>query len=356
MPRWPKMLATNELKFVSQSHGRAINRRQLSFARFLLSRLAAVLDPDLIDSFADARRQLANGLVVSQIRKGGLTACVMTYFMGDESAQFAKLRPRLSPLCLERPLDLRQPELRRIASTSAAALTAYRPRGPRDATCKSTAGDLFPRKATKIDRKRRVCTVWTTSPASSRPTANISEDITNMNELKHSQRSARSVEIDNPSGKGALYKHFFDRLVDELRDKHKFTNAKAGAPKNWHTFGAGTSGFTYAAVFASGGRIRVEVYIDLGKRASNVAALEVLQAQESALSKAFAEPLQWELLEGKQACRIAVYRSGAIEDTAEFLEQYHRWMAQRLLLFKEVFGAQLAAVAQEAEKRAISTP
>ena len=268
-----------------------------------------VLDPDLIDSScrcAASTGQRAGSFADSERRLDGR---VMTYFMGDESAQFAKLRPRLSPLCLERPLDLRQPELRRIASTSAAALTAYRPRGPRDATCKSTAGDLFPRKATKIDRKRRVCTVWTTSPASSRPTANISEDITNMNELKHSQRSARSVEIDDPSGKGALYKHFFDRLVDELRDKHKFTNAKAGAPKNWHTFGAGTSGFTYAAVFASGGRIRVEVYIDLGKRASNVAALEVLQAQESALSKAFAEPLQWELLEGKQACRIAVYRS-----------------------------------------------
>jgi hypothetical protein len=176
-----------------------------------------------------------------------------------------------------------------------------------------------------------------------------------MNGLKHSQRSLRSIEIDNPSGKGALYKHFFDRLIDELRDKYEFTNAKGGAPKNWHTFGAGISGFTYAAVFASGGRIRVEVYIDLGKRASNVAALEVLQAQGPALSKAFAEALQWELLKGKQACRIAVYRSGTIEDKAEFLEEYHRWMVQRLLLFREVFGARLAAVAQEAEKRAIST-
>jgi hypothetical protein len=205
-------------------------------------------------------------------------------------------------------------------------------------------------------RKRRVFTVWTTSSASSRPTANIREDITNMSALKHSKRSLRSVEIDNPSGKSALYKHFFDRLIDELRDKHEFTNAKAGAPKNWHTFSAGTGGFTYAAVFASGGRIRVEVYIDFGKRASNVAALEVLQAQEPALSEAFAEPLQWELLKGKQACRIAVYRSGTIEDTAEFLEEHHRWIAQRLLLFKEVFGARLAAVAQEAEKRAISTP
>jgi 5-methylcytosine-specific restriction enzyme subunit McrC len=39
-----------------------------------LSRLAAVLDPDLIDSFAEARRQLANGLVISQVRKGGVTA------------------------------------------------------------------------------------------------------------------------------------------------------------------------------------------------------------------------------------------------------------------------------------------
>ena len=39
-----------------------------------LSRLAAVLDPDLFDSLADARRRLANGLVIPQVRKDGLTA------------------------------------------------------------------------------------------------------------------------------------------------------------------------------------------------------------------------------------------------------------------------------------------
>ena len=176
-----------------------------------------------------------------------------------------------------------------------------------------------------------------------------------MNGPKQSMSSHRAAEIDSPIGKGALYKRFFDQLVDELREKHKFTKAKGGAGKYWHTFGAGTSGFTYAAVFPSGSRIRAEVYIDLGNRERNVAAFKALQENEPALSKAFGEPLKWEILEGKQACRVAVYRSGSIEDPTELLREYHQWIIERLLLFKNVFGPKLPAAAEEAARTKSST-
>jgi hypothetical protein len=54
------------------------------------------------------------------------------------------------------------------------------------------------------------------------------------------------VAIDDPSGKSALYQRFFQRLIDDLRDKHGFTNARVGSPQNWHSFSSGTRGFTYA--------------------------------------------------------------------------------------------------------------
>jgi hypothetical protein len=176
-----------------------------------------------------------------------------------------------------------------------------------------------------------------------------------MNGPKHSLSSHQAAGIDNPIGKGALYKCFFDQLVDELREKHKFTKAKGGTGKNWHTFNAGTSGFTYAAVFPLGGRIRAEVYIDLGNRERNVAALKALQTNELALSKAFAESLKWEVLESKQACRVAVYRSGSIEDPTELLREYRQWIIERLLLFKNVFGPKLPAAAEEAARTKSST-
>jgi hypothetical protein len=176
-----------------------------------------------------------------------------------------------------------------------------------------------------------------------------------MNTLKQSRSSQRSG-IGNPSGKGALYKRFFDRLIDELRDKDQFTKAEGGAPKNWHTFSSGTRGFTYAIAFPADGRIRAELYIDLGKPCENKAAFEILQADGAALSKSFVEPIQWELLKEKQACRVGVYRPGSIEDSTKSLEEYHRWAVQRLLLLKSVFGPRLRGLAREAEKRATSTP
>lgn len=165
---------------------------------------------------------------------------------------------------------------------------------------------------------------------------------------KWSRRSLRAAATDDPSGKYALYQQFFQRLIDDLREKHRFTNARAGQPQNWYTFSSGTSGFQYGVSFAAGGRVRAEIYIDLGESAQNVAALEALRADKESLEQAFGESLEWEPLEGKRACRIAVYRPGTIEDSAESLEEYHRWAVERLLRFKRVFGPRLPAAAARA--------
>jgi hypothetical protein len=144
----------------------------------------------------------------------------------------------------------------------------------------------------------------------------------------------------NQSGKDGLYEAFFQRLLDDLRKSVGFANTRANGKHNWRTFGSGTKGFTYAAVFPAGGRIRAEIYIDHGNREQNVASFEALRGDESAAEKEFGEPLMWEQLKGRRACRIAVYRQGSIEDQ-DLLEEYRRWMVDRLLRFKSVFGKRI---------------
>ena len=163
-----------------------------------------------------------------------------------------------------------------------------------------------------------------------------------------SRRSTRSVATEGVGEKYVLYRQFFQRLIDELREKHRFTNARVGQPQNWYTFAAGTSGFQYGISFAAGGRIRAEIYIDFGECGQNVAALDVLGEKKPALERAFGEPLEWERLEGKRACRIAVYRPGMIEDSTALLEDYHRWAVDHLLRFKKVFGPELPEAAARA--------
>jgi hypothetical protein len=143
-----------------------------------------------------------------------------------------------------------------------------------------------------------------------------------------------------------LYQKFFQRLIDDLREQHGFTGAQVGGARNWQSFGSGTPGFTYAFAFATGGRCRVEVYLDLGDLSRNLTAFQALRTDDLALGKALREPLKWEILEGKRACRIAVYRLGSIDDSAQSLQEYHRWAVDRLLLFRKVFGSRLAAVGE----------
>ena len=99
--------------------------------------------------------------------------------------------------------------------------------------------------------------------------------------------------IDDPNGRPALYQKFFQRLIDDLREQHGFTDAQVGGARNWQSFGSGTPGFTYAFAFATGGRCRVEVYIDLGDRSRNVTVFQALRKDDLALAKVLREPLKW---------------------------------------------------------------
>ncbi len=59
-----------------------------------------------------------------------------------------------------------------------------------------------------------------------------------------------------------------------------------------------------------GGKTRAELYIDTGIAEENLARLETFAVHKAEIEAAFGEPLSWEELPEKRACRIAVYGSG----------------------------------------------
>jgi len=56
------------------------------------------------------------------------------------------------------------------------------------------------------------------------------------------------------SSRGEAYRQFFQKLLDELREKHHFTSARVGQSQNWYSFSSGISGTPYSASFAQGGQ------------------------------------------------------------------------------------------------------
>lgn len=152
------------------------------------------------------------------------------------------------------------------------------------------------------------------------------------------QKSKRRQAVGSVSTKGEAYRQYYQPLIDELREKHKFTGARVAQPQNWYAFSSGISGVNVSAVFAGNDTARVELYIDLGDFETNKALFDWLHDQKDKIEKGCGFPLQWERLDERRASRIAVTRNGNIGSSAEELEQIRKWQIERLLIFKKAFG------------------
>jgi hypothetical protein len=149
-----------------------------------------------------------------------------------------------------------------------------------------------------------------------------------------------------PSERGEAYRAFFQDLIDELRERHKFTNARAGQPQNWYSFASGVSSVTYGFSFAQGGQVRAEVYIDIEDAEGNKAIFDALEKDKETIEGQVGAPVKWERLNHRRASRIAIYRPGAI-DEPETLGEIKAWAVDHLLRLKEVFGPRIVDLARE---------
>lgn len=157
-------------------------------------------------------------------------------------------------------------------------------------------------------------------------------------------KTAAASASKTVSDKTVAYQEFFQGLMDELREKHKFTNAKAAQPQSWYAFASGTSGVTYNASFASSSRLRAELYIDVGDFSKNKAIYDRLKIDEAAIEAGIGEKLTWERLDEKRACRISVIRENtSIADVSAQEDVMREWLIARLLKFKAVLGPRVKA-------------
>ena len=159
------------------------------------------------------------------------------------------------------------------------------------------------------------------------------------------KEAAAKVRGDAPvaSVRGERYREFFQPLIDTLREKHKFTNVRKAQPQNWYSFSAGYGQrITYGANFTGQKQARIEVYIDDGDNERNITLLERLEEHREQIESALGETLDWQRLENRRACRIALDRPGSIEDDADALKEVQDWMVDRLLKFKQVFEPELS--------------
>ena len=129
---------------------------------------------------------------------------------------------------------------------------------------------------------------------------------------------------------GEKYKIYFQGLIDELREKHKFTNARIAQPQNWYAFASeNTKIFRYDASFAARGRVRTGIYLDCGDKLKNEQIFDCLFAQKEQIEQEMGTKLSWERLEDKRACRIVAYRDGDIDAVRRSLQRFASGLSRR---------------------------
>jgi hypothetical protein len=138
-----------------------------------------------------------------------------------------------------------------------------------------------------------------------------------------------------PSELGLRYQAFFTEVLRRFKElRPHLTTATRVGTGNWYPFSAGRSDFSFVWSLASGSRLRVELSIATGSAVENLAYLEQLKQSSGDLSSAVGADVVWEPLEGRQACRVAVYRSvdrSGFEKDQDLIE----WAAQTMARFAD---------------------
>lgn len=158
----------------------------------------------------------------------------------------------------------------------------------------------------------------------------------------------RQTQRTSVSTKGEKYQNYFQNLIDELRDIHRFTSAKAGQPQNWYSFSSGVSGITYGANFSQGGKARAELYIDLGDHEKNKYVFDQLFNMKGEIEDSLGQEISWERLDNKRASRLALYIDGSIEESDSELEKVKNWHIEQLLKLKAALGKKIEQLSKEA--------
>ena len=117
-------------------------------------------------------------------------------------------------------------------------------------------------------------------------------------------RKAGEVKKEIAEG-GSIRQRCWTGLLERARSRTRLHGAISPSDQTWVSTSAGKTGLTFVySVTQHAGQ--VEFYIDRGSGAAtaNLAIFNELLTHKDDIETAFGEPLDWQPLEGKQACRI----------------------------------------------------
>lgn len=154
------------------------------------------------------------------------------------------------------------------------------------------------------------------------------------------RRATRRNTSTNTSPRNEKYRLYFQELIDELREHHRFTTARVGLAQSWYDFPSGVSGIKYYASFRGNNRVCASIWIDWGSREENSQIFDALMKRRTEIESNFGEGLIWERKDGKSQ-EISVCRDGNIDSPDSELEEFRTWHSETIRRLKSAFDQEI---------------
>ncbi len=129
---------------------------------------------------------------------------------------------------------------------------------------------------------------------------------------------------------------FWEALLQRLQGRTKLHANITPNKDNWLGTGAGRSGLGYNYIILMKGA-RVELYIDTGNEEINKRIFDELITHRTEIEAAFGEPLDWQRLEGRRACRVAYHIEGIGLKDEDHWPQLQDKMIAAMIRFEKAF-------------------
>ena len=145
---------------------------------------------------------------------------------------------------------------------------------------------------------------------------------------------------------------FWPRVLDRLRDHHNLTVRKTSSiRRSWLGFSSDIPGVGGVVNFAGKKGARADLHLSAANKERNKALFDLLHDQhKERVEEAIGEPLSWERLGNRKACRIALYLPGrSIEDSESTLNDTADWMVDRFVRLRQVMIPIVREAAREVD-------